>query len=1143
MNSISDNMSNQEQAIRSFLRDYSNKPNDGKTIHDILAEARGYYDADRSYICELNDARTHFSSTYECCRENIPSETENRSSVPVEGIELLLDDLDKKGEFFISLTQGGDPDNSGLCRILKAKGIESLAAAPLIVNGSVAGFLGIDNPRRNADHLLLLSVIASACCSEIVNKRLENLNNALTERMKIIQSMSEIYTSAYYIDISNNRYTELSSVDAVHGHIGSYGDARKNLEFFCRSMMTPEFTEELLGFVDLSTLDERMKQQRIVSKQFLCTVPLFEGQTELPYWVQCSFIECGRTPDGRLSHVVFVTQTIHESKVKELEQQKRLENALCAVRKINQTLQDETEIAGALSRDYPDVVLIDLADDTAVTIKRRGRIIAEEKRVVRRSYNETWDNYISKYVVEEDKAALRSAVISEKVRQALENSDEYSCSYRVFTEEIGFHYFQASFIRFYSQQKTENQIILGFRCIDAIVEEEHRNMRIMEAQSEIIEGLGSEYYSVLLVDPETDKVTLFRAESPDGRSIAEHFDRYDNRWSNGIHSYCEENVSEVCRSEFMAKLSLERIREGGGDYSFTYEKLTEEGIIYLQARVAFVREKDGGFAAVVGTRNVDDLIKKERQQEMALRAAYDAAEAANKAKTEFLSNMSHDIRTPMNGIIGMTAIAATHLDDKERVRDSLQKISQASKHMMSLINEVLDMSKIESGKVDLFEEEFNLSNLIDNLLSMTSDQINRHHHELSVNISGVTHEEVIGDSLRIQKVFTNLMSNAVKYTPDGGKIRLSIVEKPSNIAQIGCYEFIFEDNGIGMSEEFMEQIFEPFARASDSRVNKIQGTGLGMPISRNIVRMMGGDIRVESKLDVGTRFTVTIYLKLQETREISSGRFADLNVLVADDDRLSLDSCCDILEDLGMKPDGVTTGREAVEYVTNRHNSGRDYFACIIDWKMPEMDGIATTRAIRREVGYGVPIIIISAYDWSDIEQDARAAGANAFISKPLFRSRLEKTFSALVGRDEPSEQGTPLHELSKMELSGRRVLLVEDNDLNAEIAVEILEMTGLAVERAVDGKAAVDMMTACRDGYYDLIFMDIQMPQMNGYDATRAIRAMDRSYCRNIPIVAMTANAFAEDVQAAKTVGMNEHIAKPLDMKVLKRTLNRWLK
>ena len=1271
MNSFSQNSSNQEQAIRSFLRSYSDMHNDGQAIHGILDEACRYYEADRAYIFELNSERTHISNTYEYCRSGISAEIDNLRNIPLKGIEFWLEELEKQGELFYPCLSDSFAPDSGFYQLLKPQGIESVAVASLIVNGIVIGFIGVDNPRRNTEGFLLLSVLAYACCSEIANKKPEETNTEPTSLLEtekqhsaIIESLSSVFFALYYIDIEENIVQEIFSPDGKSHTYGEKNNAKLCLKAVTDSWVSDDFRPAMSLFMDVDTINERLGENNIITQEYIatdgnwvrcsmfpteknscgnnskviigfrvitdekerlesrdnliralsmsyenvyavnmdtveavcyrmgeimksrygqkfsignyesnirlyvdnevlpedrhlfdsiCTIQSIRGifsekqtysfsyrvvRNERVQYFECQLVK----PDSNRNEFAIGFKNIDDVKKQEILQQEKLEYALSVMEKMNETLKDETEIAGALSRDYTDVVLLDLADDTAITIKLKGHIIAEEDRVTRRSYYETWDNYISKYVVEEDRETLKAAIMIEKVKVALEKNNEYSCSYRVVSDNTGVHYFQASFIRFYSRHKTESQIILGFRCVDAIVEEEHRKIKIMETQSEIIQGLGSEYYSVLLINPETELVTVFRAENEDGKAIAELFDRCDYRWSKGLDIYCKDYVSEICRSEFMEKLCIEHIREDGEDYSFTYEKLTHDGIIYLQARVAFVEEKDGRFVAVVGTRNVDDIIKKERRQEMALQTAYDAAEAANKAKTEFLSNMSHDIRTPMNGIIGMTAIAATHLDDKERVRDSLQKISQASKHMLSLINEVLDMSKIESGKVDLFEEEFNLSNLIDNLLSMTSEQIKMHRHELSVNITGVAHEEVIGDGLRIQKVFTNLMSNAVKYTPDGGKIRLSITEKPSNYAKVGCYEFVFEDNGIGMSEEYLQSIFEPFTRATDSRVNKIQGTGLGMPISRNIVRMMGGDIKVESKLNTGSRFTVTIYLKLQDTVEEKHNKFIDLNVLVADDDELSLESCCGMLEDLGMKPDGVTNGADAVEYVLVRHQKKQDYFACIIDWKMPDMDGIATTRAIRKAVGKDVPIIIISAYDWSDIEQEARAAGANAFISKPLFRSRLEKTFSSLVGEDEQTEQSAPLHDLSNLELSGKRVLLAEDNDLNAEIAEEILEMTGLAVERAADGTIAVDMMSACEDGYYDLIFMDIQMPRMNGYDATRAIRAMERSYCRQIPIIAMTANAFAEDVLAAKTVGMNEHIAKPLDLKALAKTLTKWL-
>lgn len=539
-------------------------------------------------------------------------------------------------------------------------------------------------------------------------------------------------------------------------------------------------------------------------------------------------------------------------------------------------------------------------------------------------------------------------------------------------------------------------------------------------------------------------------------------------------------------------------------------------------------------------------IKKDKQREakrnIALRDALELAKHANNAKTAFLSTMSHDIRTPMNGIIGMTAIAAANINNPERVGDCLKKITNASKHLLSLINEVLDMSKIESGKIDLSEEEFNLSELIDNLIAMNRPQIKEHGHELSVSISRVDHENVIGDSLRIQQVFVNLLSNAIKYTPDGGKIKLSISEKPSNQNKVGCYEFIFEDNGIGMSEEFIQKIFDPFTRANDNRVEKIQGTGLGMPITRNIVYMMGGDIRVESKPDIGSRFIVTMYLKLQDTEEVSCNRLVNLDVLVADDDPMSLESCCDILNNFGMKTVGTTSGHEAVEIAIAHHDQKRDFFACILDWKMPDMNGVEAARAIRKSVGKDVPIIIISAYDWSSIEQEARAAGVNAFITKPLFRSRLAHTFNALVDHKESMDIVDESVELEEMDLSSKRVLLVEDNELNSEIAKTILNMAKLNVECAYDGVEAVDMLSSCDDNYYDLVFMDIQMPRMNGYDATRAIRALPREYLKRVPIIAMTANAFAEDVQAAKTVGMNEHIAKPLDLKRLARVLKKWL-
>ena len=862
-----------------------------------------------------------------------------------------------------------------------------------------------------------------------------------------------------------------------------------------------------------------------------------DGLTE---YYQCQLVK----PDQEKNEFVIGFKNVNEEKNIELAAQRKVEEALAVVEKVNAALEEESAVFTALSQEYSSLFKID-AGTRKMTLYRTDGIafdpVVLENLLALEDYEIILSKYINAFVVPEDRDRLRESIVLSVLVKKVPEVGLYKLGYRRIRNGV-ISYFEMNMVKTVDENGAVT-FILGLRDVDEETRRQLKQSREMEVQREIIEGLGSEYYSVLLVNPETDVVTTYRAEDAEGQAIEEYFRRYDNCWSRGILAYSEELITDASRSEFLEKLSLKHIQADGKEYSFTYEKLTDTGIIYLQVRVSFVHEKDGGLVAVVGTRNVDDLIKKERQQEMALQAAFDAAEAANRAKTDFLSNMSHDIRTPMNGIIGMTAIAAAHIDDKERVQDCLKKTTQASKHLLCLINEVLDMSKIESGKVDLLEEEFSFSDLIDNLLTMTNAQIAEHHHQLSVNISGVTHEAVVGDSLRIQKVFTNLMSNAVKYTPDGGIIKLSISEKPCIQASMGCYEVVFEDNGIGMSDEFLGQIFEPFTRSNDdSYVTQVQGTGLGMAISRNIVRMMGGDIKVESKLGVGSRITVTMYLKLQDTVAVRYDKFIDLDVLVADDDELSLQSCCGMLNDFGMKAEGVSTGAEAVDQVVLHHLQKRDYFACIIDWKMPDMDGIATTRAIRKAVGKDVPIIIISAYDWSDIEQEARTAGANAFISKPLFRSRLVKAFSALVGDDDFAEQETPFVALETIDLKGSRVLLAEDNELNAEIATEILKMTGMAVEHVADGVEAVEKMAECEDGYYDMVFMDIQMPNMNGYDAARAIRAMDRNYCRQVPIIAMTANAFAEDVHAAKTTGMNEHIAKPLDLNTLARTLNKWM-
>ncbi|MGN0905721.1 MAG: hybrid sensor histidine kinase/response regulator, partial [Bullifex sp.] len=944
----------------------------------------------------------------------------------------------------------------------------------------------------------------------------------------LIAALARSYQNVYVIDGATGEAVSYR-MDRVmmdrYGQTFAVGDYAANIRAYVNGDVYPDDRYLFDGVMNPSSVMEILRDA--VQYSFNYRVLRYG---EVRYY-QCQIV---RTSDGS-SDFIAAFKDIDRERRAEIAQQEKLE-------RINRELKSEMAISMVLSNEYHSLFRIDAKTGELSLHRTDGVGLSRsllDSMISSHDYEKIITGYIDTMVIPEDRERLRLTSTLETLRKEVPEVGLFKQGYRRLCKGQ-VEYYEMNVARSVDEAGHVT-FIMGIRDVDAETRRQLAVSEEMETQREISQGLASEYYSVLLVDPVRDTVKVYRAEEEHGRSIASLFSSMGYRWSPGIQEYVK-NVTPESAEELIHKLSPGYLLTHDEDYSFTYEMVTQDGSVFIQARVSFVTRMSGEHVVVVGTRNVDDIVKKEREQEAALRAAYDVAEAANKAKTDFLSNMSHDIRTPMNGIIGMTAIAAAHIDDKDRVYDSLQKITQASRHLLSLINEVLDMSRIESGKVDLAEEEFNISDLIDNLIAMNSSLITQHRHELKINISDVIHEDVIGDSFRLQKVFSNLMSNAVKFTPDGGKITITITERPSGQANAGCYEFVFEDNGIGMAPEFISHVFDPFARAEDGRVSRIQGTGLGMTISRNIIRMMGGDIRVESEPGKGSRFIVTVYLRLQDVSGADSSRFADLSVLAVDDDGISLDACISTLRDIGMKADGASSGEKAVEMVRTRHEAHDDYFACIIDWKMPGMNGIETTRAIRRLVGADVPIIILSAYDWSEIEQEAREAGADAFISKPLFRSRLVRTFSHILGDADESSSDDGMNALKELNLRGKRALLAEDNDLNFEIAKELLELTGLEVERASDGIEAVDAVTECVDGYYDIIFMDIQMPRMNGYDATRAIRTMPRSYTRSIPIVAITANAFAEDIHAAKTVGMNEHIAKPFDFATLVRVLTRWL-
>ena len=585
---------------------------------------------------------------------------------------------------------------------------------------------------------------------------------------------------------------------------------------------------------------------------------------------------------------------------------------------------------------------------------------------------------------------------------------------------------------------------------------------------------------------------------------------------------------------------------GEKTYNVEYRILTKHaGWRWFHAAGRLSRREDGSPITFVGLfMDIDDEKKMKEQlekQKIDLQDALAVAQHANRAKTTFLNNMSHDIRTPMNAIIGFTSLAAAHIDNIEQVQDYLGKITTSSNHLLSLINDVLDMSRIESGKVKIEEKETSLPEIMHDLKTIVQADISAKQLEFYIDTADVVNEHVLCDKLRLNQILLNLLSNAMKFTMPRGIVSVRIIQKGTASDGRVSYEFQIKDTGIGMSDEFQRHIFEPFERERTSTVSGIQGTGLGMAITKNIVDMMGGTISVVSQEGKGTTFTVSLQLRTCRgpVRQEVIPELKGLRALVADDDFNSCSSVTKMLSTIGMRPDWTTSGKEAVLRVKLAEEQNDEYAVFIVDWLIPDMNGIEVVRRIRGIIGEEKPIIILTAYDWSDIEEEAREAGVTAFCSKPIFLSELreilESPFTAQSAEKRVSEE--------EPSFAGKKIFLVEDNELNQEIAVEILQEAGFVMDVADDGAAAVEKLKAAEPGQYDVVLMDIQMPIMNGYEATKQIRALDSPWLADLPIIAMTANAFEEDKKAALDAGMNGHIAKPIDVPGLLALLREILK
>lgn len=961
-------------------------------------------------------------------------------------------------------------------------------------------------------------VVAFKNIDSIINVGVEQQKRGLYNAYNAI---SGIFFSMHRVNVKDNTYASIKttpSIDKVTiAGSDNYDDNSKRI---ITALSSNWSVEDALRFVDRSTLKERMAGKNHIMMDFLS----YAAES-----CRLHFLVEDKDENGELYHVIFAVEKVDEEK--------------------------SQAIINVLSRDYQNVFWINLEDGSARILKMNKPISDDmnESENRRFKYGEICEDYIANNVYPDDRKKLEDTISLENLREVFRDKDEISGSYRAYTDGQLHHYRYS-----YFKLANLNSVVTGFRNIDDLIAqheaeekarreaelahqkemEEHiklREARLREAQehTEVISALSTIYSTIFRADVDTHDYEILTSVPLMG-TVAKTTGNFDDVKEQIISAFmapeCQAPMREFLDLDTLAD-RLEKIN------TITTEYKDSHGQWFKSRFIVKRRDENGVVKEIlyVCRNNTDEKIKEIEQQNQ-LAHALMAAQQANKAKSTFLNSMSHDIRTPMNAIIGFTALAQTHMDDPSQVQDYLAKISTSSTHLLSLINDVLDMSRIESGTVKLDERPIHIPDLLHDLRTMIQGLTNSKNQNLYIDTQDVLHEDVIADRLRLNQVLINIIGNAVKYTQPGGDIIIRLLEKPSAKQHYRTYEFSVKDTGIGMTKEFKEHIFESFSRERNSTTSGIQGTGLGMAITKNIVDLMGGEITVESEEGKGSTFTVVLDMKLAAEPVLRDPipALKGARVLVADDDLNTCKSVSQMLRDIEMRPDWTASGREAVIRAQEAAEIKDEYKVYIIDYLMPDMNGVETVRRIRRVISEDVPIIVLTAYDWSDFEAEAREAGVTAFVSKPLFMSELRSVLANPSGKGDNKDKKT-----KNYDYSGKHVLLVEDNELNREIATAILEDVNMKVDTAVDGAEAVEIMHKADENEYDLIFMDIQMPKMDGYTATREIRTLTNNRKANIPIVAMTANAFEEDKIKSLEAGMNAHISKPISMEAIADVLD----
>ena len=687
------------------------------------------------------------------------------------------------------------------------------------------------------------------------------------------------------------------------------------------------------------------------------------------------------------------------------------------------------------------------------------------------------------------------------------------------------------------QQELETKLALQEELL------EHEKLRTR--QDRMITAMASDYRSVYYVDLDNDQAICIRTDNRLEGSASEG-DSF--RYLETFAKYGKEHVAESYRKGFLEFVKPENILKSfeNNNKIITYRYLSDSSgkEAYEMLRMAMVDSDDAGGKSHIlgiGFTDVDSEVREDLARNEALSDALALAEEANKAKTAFLSNMSHEIRTPMNAIIGLDNIALNDEDLSDKTREHLEKIGSSAQHLLNIINDILDMSRIESGKMTLKNEEFSISKLLENINTMVSGQCSDKGLDYNCTIKGDLHDHYIGDDMKIRQVLLNILSNAVKFTPEGGSVDFT-VEPTARFDGRTTLRFRIRDTGIGMDKEFLPKLFDAFAQEDSSATNRYGSSGLGMAITKNIIDMMNGDIKVESEKGKGSTFTVMV--TLQDAKKSASADEEisidpkEMSILVIDDDPVACEHARLVLEKVGISIDTALSGKDAVEMVTLRHARRNPYNLILVDWKMPDMDGVETTRRIRSIIGNESAIIILTAYKWDDVLEEATNAGVDSFIAKPLFASNVLEEFQRSLIRRSANKT-----DVARTDLRGKKILLAEDVQINAEIIIMLLNMKEMIVDHAENGKIALDMYLSHPEGYYDAILMDMRMPEMDGLTATSEIRSAGKADSETIPIIALTANAFDEDVQRSLQAGLNAHLSKPVEPENLYETLESLIK